>query len=65
MLLEKTQDDLRSADQFIRCIHFLTRKSGHTTALKYAMHEDYSVHTQAMNVSNSGEFRQLRVRYSN
>lgn len=41
LLLEKTEDDLRTADRFVGHVRFVIRKSGIPVALEYAMREDY------------------------
>jgi len=42
IMLEKAQDELRSADRFVGHVRATIRRSGVTTACEYAMREDYS-----------------------
>ncbi|KIJ11766.1 hypothetical protein PAXINDRAFT_101542 [Paxillus involutus ATCC 200175] len=47
LLLEKVQDELSTADQFIGHVWLTIRKSGHPVAFEYAMREDYSHHMES------------------
>ena len=45
LVLEKAEEELRTADQFVGYVRARIRQSGITTASEYAMREDYSFHT--------------------
>ncbi|KAI5992674.1 hypothetical protein EDD15DRAFT_2367940 [Pisolithus albus] len=44
LILEKAQEELRSADRLVGHVRFSIRKSGIPVVSEYAMHEDHSVH---------------------
>ena len=42
-MLEKAQDELRTADRFVGKVRTTIRQSGVTAAFEHAMREDYSL----------------------
>ncbi|KAI6003102.1 hypothetical protein EDD15DRAFT_2360985 [Pisolithus albus] len=44
LILEKAQEELRSADRLVGHVRFIIRKSGIPVVSEYAMHEDHSIH---------------------